>query len=872
MKSAEIRQKFLYFFESKQHEIVDSAPIVVKDDPTLMFTNAGMNQFKDIFLGNEESKYPRIVDTQKCLRVSGKHNDLEEVGVDTYHHTMFEMLGNWSFGDYYKKEAIEWAWELLTEVYSIEKDKLYVTVFEGDESDGLDFDQEAFDVWKGIIDPDRIIPSNKKDNFWEMGDVGPCGPCSEIHVDLRSDAERQKMDGKSLVNQDHPQVVEIWNLVFMELQRKADKSLVPLKNKHIDTGMGLERLAMVLQGKSSTYDTDIFATLIRKIESETGKKYQFSDAKSDVAIRVMADHIRAVSFAIADGQLPSNTGAGYVIRRILRRAIRYAYSFLDTRSSVLAGLSEVLISEMGEFFKELQVNKSLITQVIRKEEESFLRTLEKGIDLIEKICSETDADTISGKVVFELYDTFGFPVDLTSLILTEKGKTFDRAEFESELEAQKARSRKASELNTDDWVELNPKKGTTEFIGYDNLEADIEILRYRKVSQKGKDLYQLVFDRTPFYPQGGGQVGDQGYLESDGTKIPITGTFRENNLIVHTSPKSPEGLPVKFSAHVSTQKREQTARNHTATHLLHKALREVLGTHVEQKGSLVEKDHLRFDFSHFSKMTAVEIREVEERVNADIRANIALDERRNTPIEEARNMGAMALFGEKYGDEVRVIKFGDSIELCGGTHVRRTGEIGFFKIISEGSVAAGVRRIEAITDQKAEKYIFDHLDALDSIQEMLKTSSDPVKLVSELISREQKLSKEIDVLKREKAQNLKSELINQFEKVNGINFLAKEVEIDAAAIKDIAFQLRNEYAPLFLVLASSENNKATISVALSDDLVESNKFDSKKIIRELSQFIQGGGGGQAFFATAGGKKPEGIANALNRSRTILSES
>lgn len=872
MKSAEIRQKFLYFFESKMHEVVDSEPIVVKDDPTLMFTNAGMNQFKDIFLGNEESKYPRIADTQKCLRVSGKHNDLEEVGVDTYHHTMFEMLGNWSFGDYYKKEAIEWAWELLTEVYSIEKDRLYVTVFEGDETDGLDFDQEAFDVWQGIIDPDRIIPSNKKDNFWEMGDVGPCGPCSEIHVDIRTDIERQSIDGKSLVNRDHPQVVEIWNLVFMELQRKADKSLVPLKNRHIDTGMGLERLAMVMQGKNSTYDTDIFAVLIAKIESETGKKYTFSDAKGDVAIRVMADHIRAVSFAIADGQLPSNTGAGYVIRRILRRAIRYAYSFLDTRSSVLAGLSEVLISEMGDFFKELKVNKSLITQVIREEEESFLRTLDKGIDLIEKISTETDSDKISGKVVFELYDTFGFPVDLTALILTEKDKTFDREEFESELEVQKTRSRNASVLNTDDWVELNPSKGATEFIGYDTLESDIEILRYRKVTQKGKDLYQLVFDRTPFYPQGGGQVGDQGYLEANGTKISITGTFRENNLIVHTTPNSPDGLATRLKAYVSAPKREQTARNHSATHLLHKALREVLGTHVEQKGSLVEKDYLRFDFSHFSKMTPEEIRKVEVKVNADIRANITLDERRNTPIDEAKSMGAMALFGEKYGDAVRVIKFGDSIELCGGTHVKRTGEIGFFKIISEGSVAAGVRRIEAITDKIAEKYIFEHLDALDSIKEMLKTPADPVKTVSDIIAREQILTKEIEVLKREKGQNLKTELISQFEKINGINFLAKEVDIDAAAIKNIAFQLRKEYAPLFLVLASSEKNKATISVALSDDIVESKQFDSIKIIRELSQFIQGGGGGQAFFATAGGKKPEGIAKALDRSKSILRES
>ena len=871
MKSAEIRQKFLNFFESKGHAIVDSAPIVVKNDPTLMFTNAGMNQFKDIFLGNESAVHSRVADTQKCLRVSGKHNDLEEVGVDTYHHTMFEMLGNWSFGDYYKKEAIAWAWELLTAVYGLDKDRLYVTVFEGDEADGLSFDREAFDAWSEILPAERIIAAGKKDNFWEMGDTGPCGPCSEIHIDLRPETERIKTAGKTLVNRDHPQVVEIWNLVFMELQRQANGKLIPLKNKHIDTGMGLERLAMALQGKESTYDTDIFAALIAEIERLTGKKYTFSDSRRDVAIRVMADHIRAVSFAISDGQLPSNTGAGYVIRRILRRAIRYAYSFLDVRQPVLSPLSEVLIREMGGFFTGLTSNASLIAQVVREEEESFLRTLEKGIDLIEKISESTDSDTVPGEVVFELYDTFGFPVDLTALILAEKGKTFDRKKFEAELEKQKSRSRKAGELSTGDWVELTPGRENTAFVGYDTLDAEVELLRYRKVSQKGKELYQLVFDRTPFYPEGGGQVGDQGYIEADGMRVPITGTFRENNLIVHTTPTSPQGVPARLHAHVAADKRISTAKNHSATHLLHAALRSVLGQHVEQKGSLVERNYLRFDFSHFSKVTDAEIREVEKHVNAAIRQNIPLDEKRNIPMEQARSMGAMALFGEKYGDEVRVIRFGDSVELCGGTHVKSTGEIGFFKIVSEGSVAAGIRRVEAITGVKAEEYVFDCIDALQSIRDLTKSPADPVKSVESLIAKEHALMKEVEELKREKARGMKQELIAEMEVIEGINFLAKEVSLDSAAIKDLAFQLRKEHAPLFLVLASSEKNKATITVALSDDLVESKAFDSGKIVRELAQFIKGGGGGQPFFATAGGKDPGGITGALNRARAILSQ-
>ncbi|NEN22941.1 alanine--tRNA ligase [Cryomorpha ignava] len=870
MKTAEIRQKFLEFFESKKHTAVDSAPIVVKNDPTLMFTNAGMNQFKDIFLGNEPAANERVVDTQKCLRVSGKHNDLEEVGVDTYHHTMFEMLGNWSFGDYYKKEAIEWAWELLTEVYKIDKSRIYVTVFEGDKDDHLEFDQEAFDVWKNLIAEERIISANKKDNFWEMGDVGPCGPCSEIHVDMRSDSARASSNGRDLVNHDHPEVIEIWNLVFMELQRKSDGKLIPLKSKHIDTGMGLERLAMVLQGKQSTYDTDIFVKLIDRIEKETGKKYGFKSSKSDIAIRVMADHVRAVAFAIADGQMPSNTGAGYVIRRILRRAIRYAYSFLDVREPILYKLAEELIALMGGFFEELNKNSNLIIQVVKEEEESFLKTLARGIDLIEKISFETKGDSISGQVVFELYDTYGFPADLTGLILSEKGKSFDEKEFEAELEKQKNRSRKAANQETGDWIIVNDDQGVTSFVGYDSLQTDLKIMRYRKVNQKGKDLYQMVFDRTPFYPEGGGQVGDQGFIQADGAKIPIIGTFRENNLIIHLTNKSPEGVNESVTGFVASDSRKLTAKNHTATHLLHYALRKVLGTHVEQKGSLVEKDYLRFDFSHFSKMADEEIRKVEIIVNKLIREDIALDERRNTPMQEAKDLGAMALFGEKYGDEVRVIKFGDSVELCGGTHVQRTGEIGFFKITSEGSVAAGIRRIEAITADAAQTYLFDQIDVLSEIKGLLKSPGNPSKSIKDILESQQKLTKEIEQLHREKAGSLKDGLVKSIQKINGINFIAAEVDLDAALIKDLAFQLRKERAPLFLVLATAEKEKATISVALSDELV--NQFNAGNIVRELSTFIQGGGGGQAFFATAGGKNPAGVDQALNRAKEILSES
>jgi alanyl-tRNA synthetase len=869
MKSSHIRRVFLEFFENKNHKIVDSAPIVIKNDPTLMFTNAGMNQFKDVFLGNEDIDSSRVADSQKCLRVSGKHNDLEEVGVDTYHHTMFEMLGNWSFGDYYKKEAIEWAWELLTDVYKIDKDRMYVTVFEGDQEDGLQFDEEAFGYWKSLIAEDRILKGDKKDNFWEMGDVGPCGPCSEIHVDLRSEEERKKKPGSELVNMDHPQVVEIWNLVFMELNRKADGKLTPLKAKHIDTGMGFERLAMVLQGKQSNYDTDVFTPLISFLEKETGISYGRTDSKQDVAFRVLSDHVRAVSFAIADGQMPSNTGAGYVIRRILRRAVRYAYSFLNRREPILTLLAGELERQMGEFFSELTHNRTLISQVIREEEEAFLRTLAKGMDRISEIIEKTKGNEVDGETVFELYDTYGFPVDLTALILSEHGKSFNQKAFEDALEKQKSRSRKDSAVAAGDWMVLK-EAPSTEFIGYDHLKANIELVRYREVEQKGKKLYHLVFDRTPFYPEGGGQVGDKGYIESNGTRLSIINTYRENNLIVHVSKDSPENLGPEFEAVVAESDRRNTQRNHSATHLLHYALRKVLGTHVEQKGSLVEKGYLRFDFSHFSKMTDEEIRQVELMVNEKIQENIALSEHRKMPLTEARTMGAMALFGEKYGEEVRVIKFGDSVELCGGTHVQATGEIGLFKIMSEGSVAAGIRRVEALTGEAALKEIFSEFDELQLIKERLKALKTPGKAVETLLQKQADLEKEVAMLKADKAQGLKSELKSKAREINGISFIAEKVDLDPASVKDIAFQLRKEMSPLFLVLATAENNKATVSVALSDELVTDGSFNSGNIVKELASFIHGGGGGQPFFATAGGKNPNGIPQALQRAEEILS--
>jgi alanyl-tRNA synthetase len=866
MTSKQIRKQFLDFFASKGHHIVASAPMVVKGDPTLMFTNAGMNQFKDLFLGNSEIKYPRIANTQKCLRVSGKHNDLEEVGVDTYHHTMFEMLGNWSFGDYFKEEAITWAWELLTEVYKIPKDRLYVTVFEGDASENLDFDQEAYDIWKRHIAEDRILRGNKKDNFWEMGDTGPCGPCSEIHVDVRPDEERAKVDGKTFVNESHPQVIEIWNNVFMQFNRKADGSLEPLPAKHVDTGMGFERLCMVLQGKLSNYDTDVFTPTISAIEKMSGLKYERTDSKKDIAMRVISDHVRAVSFAIADGQLPASGGAGYVIRRILRRAIRYGYSFLGLKESFIYKLVDVLASEMGDFFPEIRASRDLVARVIKEEEESFLRTLDKGIALLEDIIKKTEGEVIEGKVVFELYDTFGFPVDLTALIAGEGKKRIDELGFNDELNKQKERSRAATKLETDDWVELGT--GESQFIGYDHLEADVKILRFRKIKSKGKEQYQIVLNTTPFYAESGGQVGDQGVLVSANERLEITDTKKENSLIVHFTDTLPENPEAAFRATVDPTKRAHSVAHHSATHLLHQALRDVLGTHVEQKGSLVSPDYLRFDFSHFAKMTDEEVEKVESLVNERIRKQYALEESRDVPIEEASKLGAMMLFGEKYGDKVRVIKFGDSIELCGGTHIANTGSIGFFKITSEGAVAAGIRRIEAIAGEVAFGLMKEEMSQLESLRQLLK-SKDILKSVSDLQQKNNDLARQVEKLNKEKANNVKKELASKFTEVKGIQLLVEKVDLEAAEIKDIAFQLKGEKDNMIAVFGSESGGKPTITVVISEELVKSKNLNASAIVRELAKEINGGGGGQAFFATAGGSKPEGLISALQKTPDYL---
>lgn len=869
MTSQEIRSQFLNFFKEKGHQIVPSAPMVMKDDPTLMFTNAGMNQFKEFFLGNSKPKHKRVSDTQKCLRVSGKHNDLEEVGKDTYHHTMFEMLGNWSFGDYFKKEAIMWAWELLTEVYKIDKDSLYVSVFEGSEDDGLPLDQEAYDLWKAIVPESRIIKGNKKDNFWEMGDQGPCGPCSEIHVDIRSKEEKAKVDGASLVNQDHPQVVEIWNLVFIQFNRKANGSLEPLPEKHIDTGMGFERLCMVLQGVQSNYDTDVFTPLIREIEVITGKKYG-KDEKSDIAIRVIADHVRAVAFSIADGQLPSNTGAGYVIRRILRRAIRYGFTFLDTNKPFIHRLVKVLGEQMGKAFPELKEQYQLIENVIKEEESSFLSTLEQGLVLLDSVIKSSKDKTISGEKAFELYDTFGFPIDLTALILEEKGYQLDTEGFEKALKAQKDRSRAASEVSKDDWTILTQDK-EQEFIGYDSLEAKVRLVKYRKVtSKKEGDQYQLVFNLTPFYAEGGGQVGDKGYLEApNGDVTYIVDTKRENNEIVHFAESLPDNVEETFKAVVDERQRWRTACNHTATHLLHQALREVLGTHVEQKGSAVHSKYLRFDFSHFSKLTVEELRKVENFVNARIEGHLPLEEQRNVPMKEAMEQGAMALFGEKYGDTVRTVRFGQSIELCGGTHVKNTADIWHFKIVSEGAVAAGIRRIEAITSDAVKEFYFNNNRMLFEIKDMLKSPQDPVKSVASLQEENLSLKKQVEQLLKDKAKGLKNELIAELENVNGIQFLAKKVDLDAGGIKDLAFEMGGQVDKLFLLLASENDGKAVLSCYISKDLVADKGINAGTIVRELGKYIQGGGGGQPFFATAGGKNPAGIPEALDQAKGYL---
>tara|TARA_R110002033_G_scaffold171062_1_gene215490 strand:+ start:11271 stop:13886 length:2616 start_codon:yes stop_codon:yes gene_type:complete len=870
MKSQEIRSKFLEFFKDKDHKIVDSAPMVIKDDPTLMFTNAGMNQFKEFFLGNTEPKYTRITDTQKCLRVSGKHNDLEEVGKDTYHHTMFEMLGNWSFGDYFKKEAITWSWEFLTDVCKIDKDSLYVTVFEGSkDADNLDQDNEALNLWKAIVPEKQILFGNKKDNFWEMGDQGPCGPCSEIHVDIRSAAEKAKVSGASLVNHDHPQVVEIWNLVFMQYNRKANGQLESLPAKHVDTGMGFERLCMVMQGVQSNYDTDIFTPIIREIETITNSTYG-KDEKTNIAIRVIADHIRAVSFSIADGQLPSNTGAGYVIRRILRRAIRYGFTFLDTKEPFMYRLVKVLCDHMGVAFPELKNQRQLIENVIKEEEYSFLKTLDQGLVLLDTIIANNQGKEIDGRKAFELYDTYGFPIDLTALILSERGLTLDEKGFDVAMQEQKKRSRSASEISKEDWTVLSTDL-EQEFVGYDVLETNVKLVKYRKVtSKKDGEQYQLVFNLTPFYPEGGGQVGDKGYLEiSNGDVIYVLDTKKENNEIIHFTKNLPSNTTETYKAVVDEMQRRRTEANHTATHLLHQALREILGTHVEQKGSAVHSKYLRFDFSHFSKMTVDELQAIENFVNARIEGNLALEESRNVPMQRAIEQGAMALFGEKYGDAVRTIRFGQSIELCGGTHVKSTGEIWHFKIKSEGAVASGIRRIEAITSDAVKDFYNESNKTLFEVKDLLNNTNDPVKAVTGLQEENAKLKKEIEGLLREKAKNLKGDLLNEIETVNGIDFLAKKVDLDAAGIKDLSFEMGNNKDNLFLLLAAENEDKALLSCYISKELVALKNLSAVTVVRELGKFIQGGGGGQPFFATAGGKNPGGIMDALKNAKNYI---
>lgn len=874
MKAAEVRQSFLDFFASKQHKIVPSAPMVVKDDPTLMFTNAGMNQFKDIFLGNASAKYSRVANSQKCLRVSGKHNDLEEVGHDTYHHTMFEMLGNWSFGDYFKIEAIDWAWEYLTDVLKIDKERLYASVFEGCAEDGIEKDEEAFLQWKKHLPENRIVNGNKKDNFWEMGETGPCGPCSEIHIDLRSKEARKVIPGQELVNKDHPEVIEIWNLVFIQYNRKADGKLILLPQKHIDTGMGFERLCRALQKKGSNYDTDVFQPIISEISLVTGIKYGISQ-ETDIAMRVIADHIRTISFAITDGQLPSNNKAGYVIRRILRRAVRYAYTFLGMRQPFLARLLPALIDSMGKAYPELEARKDFIGNVIAEEEESFLRTLSTGISLLESIVNETlkqGYKVVDGKVAFELYDTFGFPLDLTELILKEKGLVVNRREFATEMEAQKQRARNASAVETDDWVQIIPDN-EEEFIGYDFVEADVKLVRYRKVKSKNKELFHLVFNITPFYAESGGQVGDNGYIESEEERIPIIETKRENNLIIHVTPLLPKNLTSCFHAVVNVNHRQMTANNHTATHLLHKALREVLGDHVEQKGSLVHPDYLRFDFSHYQKLSDEELRVIEKKVNQEIRKNYILEEHRDLPIQKAREMGAMALFGEKYGDLVRTIGFGDSVELCGGTHVKATGQIGLFRILSESSIASGIRRIEAVTAEKAEEMVNQQSDLLHELSYMFKNQLTVRKNIEAMIQENSVLSKQLEVIRQNMLRIEKRNLIDSAVSVNGVLVICALVKpFLAGNLKDLAFQLRSDIdGEMVALLGGEDDSKAQIAIIASESLVEKGKINAVEVVKSVAKDIQGGGGGQAFFATAGGKNPSGLDSALDKALMITKE-
>ena len=868
MKSTEVRQQFLDFFASKTHKVVPSAPMVIKDDPTLMFTNAGMNPFKEYFLGNSTPSSKRITDTQKCLRVSGKHNDLEEVGIDTYHHTFFEMLGNWSFGDYFKNDAISWAWELLTVVYKIDPNKLYVTIFEGEQQDKTGRDDEAYNIWKKILPEERILLGNKKDNFWEMGDQGPCGPCSEIHVDIRSDDEKEKVPGSKLVNKDHPHVIEVWNLVFIEFNRTADGGLEKLPNKHIDTGMGFERLCMVVQDKKSNYDTDVFTPLIQEIETLTKTTYGNLE-KIDTAIRVVADHLRTVYFAIADGQLPSNTGAGYVIRRILRRAIRYGFTFLNQKEPFIHLLVKILSQQMGRAFPELIKEQQLAFNVIKEEENSFLKTLDQGLVLLDTILKETEGKTVNGTKAFELYDTFGFPFDLTSLIVNERGFSLDQISFNEAMEAQKSRSRAAAESKAGDWTILYKSNSKT-FIGYDHLTSKVKITQFRKMeTAKDGNFYQLVFDKTPFYPEGGGQVGDKGILESDnGDVFYILDTKKENSLIIHYCKNIPEKLDGSFNAVVDLNQHQRSSSNHTATHLMHQALRAVLGIHVEQKGSMVRSEMFRFDFSHFAKVTPDELKEVEQFVNSRIQEKIPLEESRNIPYQEAIKQGAMALFGEKYGDNVRTIRFGQSIELCGGTHVSNTSEIWHVKIISETAVAFGIRRIEAITGDATKKYFEEQTALLENVNTLLKQAQDPLKAIQSLQSENTSLKKELTSLSKLKVKVLKNELMDQLQTLSEINFIAKEVDLNAQGMKDISFEIGDQLDKAILIFGSRKTGKPLLSCYISKSLILDEGKDAVKIIRDLGKYIQGSGGGQPFFSTAGGKNLDGLTDALKAAEAI----
>ena len=866
MESNKIRQAFLDFFQSKEHAIVKSAPMVVKNDPTLMFTNAGMNQFKDIFLGNAPRKYARAADTQKCLRVSGKHNDLEEVGHDTYHHTMFEMLGNWSFGDYFKKEAIAWAWELLTEVYGLDKSRMYATVFEGSEEDGVPFDQEAYDYWKQYLPEDHIIRGNKHDNFWEMGETGPCGPCSEIHIDLRDEAEIAEKPGRDMVNMGHHLVIEIWNLVFMQFNRKANGELEPLPAKHVDTGMGFERLCMAMQGKKSNYDTDVFQPTIARIAAMAGKKYG-EDEKADVAMRVIADHLRAIAFSIADGQLPANAKAGYVIRRILRRAVRYGYTYLGFNEPTLCKLVVGLADQMGHQFPELKQQQTLIERVIEEEEASFLRTLATGINLLERVIAKVGkGGVIAGKDAFELYDTFGFPIDLTELIAREQGVTVDLEGFEKELQAQKERSRNAAAQDIDDWQELR-QVAQCEFVGYDNLTAPIRIARYRRVTSKGKTTYQLVFDQTPFYGNSGGQIGDTGYIDNGEEKIFIIATEKENGLIIHVTTSLPENLEAEFTAVVDAEKRQAAANNHTATHLLDQALRAVLGTHVEQKGSMVTPQGLRFDFSHFQKVTAEQLREVEKFVNKSIRANYPLEENREATMEEANAMGAIALFGEKYGDKVRVVKFGDSVELCGGTHTSATGTIGVFKIVGESAISAGVRRIEAVTSERAEEMLYGVEDQIRNVAELLNNPKVEV-AIKKMLESNEALQREIEQLHKEQIDGMVEKIMAKRNAEDKYFLVARQMPYASNMIKDLAYALRAKVNDLVMVLGNVTNDKPTLTIMLGDEIVAKG-VDAGAVVREAAKVMNGGGGGQKFFATAGGKNPDALQAAIDKAVEII---